>query len=501
MNGGGGGPEPCRVLVVDEHPDFARNLEELIAGLGHKTHRASTLAVAESLVTAGRFEVVVLDQRMTEGSGSAFLRWLQDREPDTVAVMVTGYASLDPGLRPLDAGAFAYVAKDTSAETLCDVLSRAFQHACLHRENRRLRSEQIATLQAIPDLLVLVDEHLQVVRLNQRHELLCRLDPDEAPGARLSDLWTEPAARAVDWSALLEHVRRGGKDSELSIDLPRGEGGTATFGIRVQPVVCEEQTLFLLRVVELTERLELEHRLSESESLATLGRLASSVAHEIRNPIAGIRVLVQMLTRRRELLEGEEENVEEIFRLLDRMGATVSDLLDYASPVAERERAFTWAQVLEVVERDLARGAKADGVQIRFEPSEEVSADWGVPERLQAALGNLVENALHACAGSGLVRVRVVQDSERSGVVVEDSGPGISAEDRPFLFQPFFTNKTRGSGLGLSIVKRIAEQHKGGVDFDHSPDLGGARFVLWISRRRTAHPLAPLVPGGGVPSE
>jgi signal transduction histidine kinase len=161
------------------------------------------------------------------------------------------------------------------------------------------------------------------------------------------------------------------------------------------------------------------------------------------------------------------------------MHATLSDLLDFARPGGRREETIDLVALAESLQKEalrwpFAKGRRVEFVRVGERPLQLVAA----PERVFGAIENLVQNALHAVAANGRVRLTLADSEGGCELTVEDDGPGIAADVLPRLFQPFFTTKTRGTGLGLSIVKSTVESLGGSIEVGRSRDLGGASFRL-----------------------
>lgn len=229
------------------------------------------------------------------------------------------------------------------------------------------------------------------------------------------------------------------------------------------------------------EQARLEARLAAQESLAIIGQMAATVAHEVRNPLAGISGLIQNLQMRMKDLPAERALMEKILATIDRLDGIVGDLLLYARPVAPRREETTLQAILEsalgLLRENPQRGTVEIGVPLP-RPSIPIRADG---HQLSLAFLNILLNACQAMGGRGRIRI-AVERAEKGAVrvVFEDSGPGIPADVLPRIFQPFFTTKSRGTGLGLPVTKRIVESHGGRVSVENLP-AGGARFEVTLS--------------------
>jgi two-component system sensor histidine kinase HydH len=234
------------------------------------------------------------------------------------------------------------------------------------------------------------------------------------------------------------------------------------------------------QIEQVVERLQQrEHEVLRAEQMSAVGQLAAGVAHELRNPLTAIKMLVQT---GREDMEGRgfaAEDLQTIELEIRRLEKCLQTFLDFARP--PRMECHT-IDPIQVVERALALiggRARKQGVEVKFTPPTApilIDADG---EQLRQVLVNLSLNALDAMPRGGLLEITLGKLRNHAEVRVLDSGPGISAELLPRLFEPFVSSKETGLGLGLIVSRRIAEAHGGGLWGSNRPE-GGACFTLRV---------------------
>jgi PAS domain S-box-containing protein len=231
---------------------------------------------------------------------------------------------------------------------------------------------------------------------------------------------------------------------------------------------------------DITARKAAEERLVQQAALAQVGQMAAVVAHEVRNPLAGIKGVIQVLISRRASGDPDLTVMRDIVARIDSLGELVDDLMVFARPRAPRPVDLRLqplvAEAIAIVRRDPA----AARVQIDMDGSDaSISAD---AELLRAALLNLLLNAAQAVGERGTIRVRTRVSGESAVVEIHDNGPGIPAALRERVLEPFFTTKARGGGLGLPIAKRSAELHGGSLTLSY-PETGGTTASLTLPLR------------------
>jgi PAS domain S-box-containing protein len=226
---------------------------------------------------------------------------------------------------------------------------------------------------------------------------------------------------------------------------------------------------------DITSRKAAESRLRDQAALTQLGEMATMVAHEVRNPLAGLTGALQILGERFPADSEERMVVGDMRERIRALNATLTDLLTYARPHPMRRADHDLLEVVENVVAGLRADARFTGLQIEV---------GGAPatchvdlELMRGLLLNLALNAAQAMNGRGRLQILVEPEGQVCVVRVIDNGPGISAQVRNRVFEPFFTTKSRGTGLGLAIVRRVVEQHEGEVIL-RSPESGGTEVRI-----------------------
>ncbi len=232
-----------------------------------------------------------------------------------------------------------------------------------------------------------------------------------------------------------------------------------------------------------TARRQAELHQRDEAALAKLGRMATVVAHEVRNPLAGMRGALQVIDRR---LAGAPDHpvVVEIIERIDGLTEIVQDLLEFARPRPPLLSHVPVADLLEEVRRLAAADHRFAGLKLQTDLEPLVlTADR---EQIAVALLSLIGNGVQAMGGRGTVQVTARTVDGRHELRVADQGPGLSPEARSHLFEPFFTTKHRGTGLGLATVRRTVQAHGGSIELTCPPG-GGTVAVVTLPVEPAAH--------------
>ena len=269
------------------------------------------------------------------------------------------------------------------------------------------------------------------------------------------------------------HTRR---DEGTFID---GNGKELTLGFTTTLIsgVEKKEDNLLISFQDLTHLKEIEEQLRRHDRLAAVGQLAAGLAHEIRNPLASISGSVQLILEGGTMAADDERLMQIVLREAERLNLLLSDFLRFARPTPpamERcDLALIFDELIEVVKGD----PRFSRIHILKEyVSTELLCDSG---QIRQALLNLIINAAEALDGGGSIRLS--SEANTSTIRIEDSGPGLLPEAQNQLFNPFFTTKENGTGLGLATVHAIVSAHDGTIEVTKS-SLGGAAFILSLGQ-------------------
>ncbi|HYS44703.1 MAG TPA: ATP-binding protein, partial [Geobacteraceae bacterium] len=227
-----------------------------------------------------------------------------------------------------------------------------------------------------------------------------------------------------------------------------------------------------------TVRERLREEMTRMDRLASLGKLSAGIAHEVRNPLTGISLLLDDLHDRAPHDPESQAMMRKALQEIERVERLVSALLNFASPPKTQFREGDLNRVVQDTILLIRRLCERQGVELSFAPGEIPRFNFDI-EKIKQALLNLVKNALEAMPNGGRIRIATEAGEETATITIIDNGPGIEACDLPLIFEPFFTRKGAGTGLGLSITQRIIEEHHGRLAVES--EMGhGTTFVIQL---------------------
>lgn len=261
------------------------------------------------------------------------------------------------------------------------------------------------------------------------------------------------------------------------------DGRIRHFDVGIFPISEHAERGLTVTLREETVREELREETVRLERLASLGKLAAGISHEIRNPLTGISLLLDDLHDRAQLGEKDREMLTKAMAEIERMERLISALLTFAAPPRSRFAPGDPGEAAEDVTMLMQRSCQRQNIilQLQRNPLPTCLID---SEKIRQALLNLLKNALEALPQGGLITITVCRDADDALITFADSGSGIPAQDLPLIFEPFFTRKGAGTGLGLSITRQIIEEHGGSISVD-SESGQGATFLIRLPLLRS----------------
>jgi PAS domain S-box-containing protein len=282
--------------------------------------------------------------------------------------------------------------------------------------------------------------------------------------------------------ALLDRcLKQGEVFTRVEFNAPTANGDKR-IGINLSPITNQQGTIegAICLLSDLTEIVELQRQMKLQEHFAALGEMSAGIAHEFKNAIATILGYAQ-LSRYEPDLQTIQGYAREIQKESQSLSAVVTDFLNFARPVNAEIDAVDLVELLDTVMADL-KSHRPGNYELTLQGKGPAVVPCDAILMRQAFL-NLLINAVEAMEANGQAFVRVDNISDRGKsyvrIIFEDSGPGIPVDQMAKIFLPFFTTKSHGTGLGLSLVQKAVIAHKGRIEAENS-ESGGARFVVTL---------------------
>ncbi len=329
-----------------------------------------------------------------------------------------------------------------------------------------------AVFDSAVDGIIVIDAQGRIEEFNPSAGRMFGYEASEVIGRNVSLLMPSPHREEHD-----SYIAR-----YLSTDVPRIIGiGREVTGLRkdgttfpahlaVGEMKIGQERRFSGILHDLTTRVRLEAQLREQAALARLGEMAAVIAHEVRNPLAGVRGAVQVVGARLPKESSDTAIVQEIVARIDGLNGLMQDLLLFARPPRPKSAPVEIETLVRLTADLLSRNPALAGLHVEVRGSHPpILAD---ADLLRIVFENLIVNGAHAMNDAGTLQVEVGAVDGTCQIAVIDRGPGIPAEMRDKIFLPFFTTKSRGSGLGLPTAKRLVEAHRGTISVSCPPGGG-----------------------------
>jgi two-component system sensor kinase FixL len=342
-------------------------------------------------------------------------------------------------------------------------------------ERRTSESRWRAVIESAVDGIVVIDAHGHIEAFNPAAERLFGYAEADVVGRNVNMLMPSPYHEEHD-SYLARYLQTGvakiiGIGREVRAR--RSDGSTFPVHLAVGEMTINGARKFTGILHDLSARVRMEEQLREQAAMVHLGEMAAVIAHEIKNPLAGIRGAVQVIGSRLPSGSRDAAVADEIVRRIDGLNDLMKDLLLFARPPQPKPAAVNVGELVSSTASLLADDPTMGNVTVKVEGiAPTIRAD---PELLKIVFVNLLMNGAHAMEGQGVIHVSMGTTDGVCRIAIHDAGPGIPADIREKIFTPFFTTKSKGTGLGLPTTKRLIDAHAGRVEIDCPP--GGGTIV------------------------
>lgn len=478
------------LLLVEDDDDIALLIHKALEQVGHRVARSRTAADALALLAKENFDLALLDNYLPDMPGTDLLQALAREKIDTPTLMVTAFGDEQLATRVLQAGAQDYVVKDPALTFLSELPKRVAEAVTRHRL-QQFNSLLIEALESAGDGILITDRAGTILHVNRALEHSTGYGRDELLG-RHPRLFQGTGQSADAFADLYAAVKaRACWRGELNVS--RKDGGLVEVAMTVAPIIDGrgEVTHFIGIMRDITERKHIERQLIQAHKIQSVGTLASGVAHEFNNILAGISGYASLGLDEETSPETLREFMQQIVNLSERAAALTRQLLAFARRPPLARQPMPMEEVMRAT-ADFVTQSLRTPVTLEIEPRTPdvpaplVDADYG---QLQQALVNLALNARDAQGEKSFMTFRLrsaVLAGHQPGfpegvpagdwVVLEvaDPGCGMTPVVLSQSLDPFFTTKEvgRGTGLGLPVVFGIVRGHQGYLTIRSTPGRG-----------------------------
>ncbi len=351
-----------------------------------------------------------------------------------------------------------------------------------YRETRvslsRIEAFSDNLMENMPIGLIAIDNHKRITSFNHLAESFFIHLNDANIGKDVAEVLPRELWQLIESPDILKGI------VEKEIDCPVNDGRTIPLEVSSTLMNDKDDNFlgYMILFKDMTEIKSLKKIVARSQRLASVGRLAAGVAHEIRNPLSSIKGFATYFKERTHNFSEDKKIAEIMIQEVDRLNRVVSQLLEFAKPVKVSAKPVDIRKLLEDSLKLIEKQIQGNNIKIETDFNVEIEKAFIDSDKINQVLLNLYLNAIDAMKDGGTIRVLLRTHEWKKGIeiVIEDTGGGIDEKDLPNIFDPYFTTKSAGTGIGLAIVHNIIEAHHGEIKVESHPGKG-TKFILYLS--------------------
>ena len=483
-------PTSATVLVVEDDEDTRANLCDILELDGYRVAAVGTMSEALAPRDWSRVLMIILDRRLPDGSAEVLLPRLKRLAPDAEVIVATGYADLEGAIAAMRHGAADYIVKPINPAALRASLERTAERRRLSQAKTRSEAAFRTLVEAAPTLTIILRLNGTILYVNPFAERLSGFTEAEVLGHDFAAVFSDGAVRQT----LLERLANGKSSHYASPSLARGLEDTLRCKDGLQRSIVWNAELLddfdgepavLAIGHDVTELYDAQNKALQAERLAAIGQMMTGLTHESRNALQRSKACLEMLALEVEDRPAALDLVRRIETAQERLHHLYEEVRSYAAPInLKREPCDlgalwreTWSYVAPLNrDKQVEFSEKIDGADLNCRVDAFA---------IEQVFRNILENSLGAISDGGRIVVDC-QEAEIAGrpalrIAFRDNGPGLSAEQRQRIFEPFYTTKTKGTGLGMAIAKRIVQSHGGLIEAIERSEPG-AEIVVTLPR-------------------
>jgi two-component system sensor histidine kinase HydH len=340
----------------------------------------------------------------------------------------------------------------------------------------RIKAFSDTVVENMPIGLIALDNQQRIAAFNHTAEFLMQLSFREVMGKAADQILPPELCAEMNCPEIQDQVI--GKE----IDCTVGNGHVVPLEIGASLLADESGTHlgYVILFKDLTEVHALRREIERSQRLASVGRLAAGVAHEIRNPLSSIKGFATYFKQRYQDVPEDQQTADIMIQEVDRLNRVVSQLLEFARPVTVSPKSTSLKTLVKDSLKLIERQSQDKQITIDTRNSAHIDEVKIDPDRINQVLLNLYLNAIEAMEPGGKLRIEISDSEENGGLIIQtsDTGHGISDADLSRIFDPYFTTKSSGTGLGLAIVHNIVEAMGGTIEVKSEAEAGTTFTVV-----------------------
>ena len=463
----------AHILIVDDDEDdfiITSDYIRSIPGNSFEIDWCSSYSEGVKKLLAGAYDLFFVDYRLGAKSGVDFLKEARQNNCDNPIILLTGKGNYAVDIQAMELGAIDYLVK---TELTIEKMERCIRYSmertatmqALQANERKYRS----IFEKSKDVVFVVDQQLNFVDVNSAIFTLLGFNKEEILGTNLGDLIEQSQHRKYLQQSV-QH-RHSVNDWEVLLNTRDGDRRQCTISLTIEDGDAEEDYIQGI-VHDITNLKKVEKANLQSEKLAAAGRLVRTIAHEVRNPLNNITLSIEQMQHTIKD-EGAALYMNIIQRNSKRISDLISELLYTSRPAENALFSETMQSIIDDVVAASIDRITLKNMKLRLDYPQTELRVLADREKLKLALLNIVINATEAMReGEGILSVSLGSNDKYVVLTIADNGSGISEENISRLFEPYFTQKRNGVGLGLTFTLNILQAHKAIIEVASEVDKG-----------------------------
>ncbi len=484
-----------KILIAEDSTILNHMLRDVFEENGFEVYQAFDGSDCKTVFVKEKPDILLIDVHMPRTDGIDALKFVKERSPKTIAILMSGAGNAEVAVTAMKSGADDFLNKPFSSEEVVKLAQKLLENRRFGEENVKLKKQIRETERYLAHLTTIINEALittdpggKIEFSNRAASIMWGYSLDELRGKDFHFLIRSEARSPLSRDLAKDTIRDGKVEGDFYF---RRKDNSSFPGYLSTSVIKENKrvTGIVMIVADLTRQHEIERKLRQSEKLASLGAVVEGVAHEVRNSLTSLGGFALRLKTLAADNPTYSRYTQIILDDVSRLEQMVRDIEDYVKFSKQYSFDFHKVDLISIVEKARDKvwnslpSSLKDSVSCSIEAEEKLPQIEADPAALELVFYNLIINAYDAMPNGGRLKVRIKKLRSAVSISFTDTGVGIHKEDLSEIFNPFFTSKTVGAGMGLCKAHFLIDEHKGAIKVNSVPGKGTV-FEVFIPSER-----------------
>ncbi len=462
-----------KILIAEDSTILNHMLRDVFEENGFEVFQAFNGSDCKTVFVKEKPDIVLIDVHMPRTDGIDALKFIKERSPRTISILMSGAGNAEVAVTAMKSGADDFLNKPFSSEEVVKLANKLLENRRFGEENIKLKRQIRESEKYLAHLTTIINESLittdpggKIQFINRAASNMWGYSPEELRNKDFHFLIRSETRSHLSRDLVKDTLRDGKVEGEFYL---RRKDNSSFPGYLSTSVIKENDRVngIVFVVADLTRQHEVERRLKQSEKLASLGSVVEGVAHEVRNSLTslgGFALRLKNLTADNVTYSKYTQIILDDVSRLEKM---VRDIEDYVKFSKQYSFEYQKLDLISLVERARDKvlnklpTSQVNSVLFNIEAEKSLAPVYGDPSALEDAFSSLIMNSYEAMPNGGRLRVKLKNLPSAVSISFVDTGVGIHREDLSEIFNPFFTSKTVGAGMGLSKAHLLIEEHRG----------------------------------------